>query len=72
MEVIDRSAESESSTTSTHPSLGRFYTPSIPDVSSDADADPPRKDSTDSNQDSLSSKETNSIHQLETPEPSAH
>jgi hypothetical protein len=37
--LTDRGAESESSTTSMHPSLGRPYTPSLPDDSSDADAD---------------------------------
>ena len=74
VETIDRGAESESNTTSTHPSLDQPYTPSLPDESSDADADsdPLRKDSTDSNPISLSSKETSSIHQLETPESSVH
>jgi hypothetical protein len=74
VETIDCGAESESNTTSTHPSLDRPYTPSLPDESSDADADsdPLRKDSTDSNPNSLSSKETSGIHQLETPESSVH
>ena len=66
VETIDRGAESESNTTSTHPSLDQPYTPSLPDESSDADADsdPLWKDLTDSNQ--------ISIHQLETPESSVH
>jgi hypothetical protein len=71
IEVIDRGAESESSTTSTHASLGRPYTPSLPDDSSDVDS--LRKDSTDSNPNSLqNSKDAASIHQLETPESSIH
>jgi hypothetical protein len=47
VEPMDRGAESESSTTSMHLSLGqRPYTPSLPDDSSDPDADldPLRKD----------------------------
>jgi hypothetical protein len=71
--VDDRGAESESSTpSSTHPSLGRPYTP---DDSSEADAGPTadgdslRKNSTDSNP---SSKDTESVHQLEMPESSVH
>jgi hypothetical protein len=84
-EGIDRGAESECSTTSSmHPSLGRPYTPSLPDDSSDADADADadslRKDSTDSDPSSLSSKDTGGVgdggggevHQLETPESSVH
>jgi hypothetical protein len=70
---------SESSTTSSmHPSLGRPYTPSLPDDSSDADANLLRKDSTDSDPSSLSSKDTGGgdgdggVHQLETPESSVH
>jgi hypothetical protein len=54
VEPIDRGAESECSTTSTHPSaLGQPYTPSLPDDSSASDPDPDanldslRKDSTD-------------------------
>jgi len=71
IEVIDRGAESECSTTSTHPSLGRPYTPSLPDDSSDADS--LRKDSTDSSPNSLqNSKDADSVHQLETPESSIH
>jgi hypothetical protein len=54
VEVIDRCAESESTTTLMHPSL--------PDDSSnadaDADADSRRKDSTDSDPSSFSSKDT--------------
>jgi len=51
-EVIDREAESETSTTlSMHPSLGRPYTPSLQDDFSKAEADVDhnslRKDSTD-------------------------
>jgi hypothetical protein len=38
MDSIDHSPESESSTTSTHRSLGRPYTPSLPDDSGDVDA----------------------------------
>jgi hypothetical protein len=74
VETIDRGAESKSNTTSTHPSLDQPYTPSLPDESSDADADsdPLRKDLTDSNPNSLSSKKTSSIHLLETPESSVH
>jgi hypothetical protein len=80
LEVIDRGAESESSTTSsTHPSLGRPYTPSLPDDPSGAEADPDTdadsawKASTDSNPHSLSSKEEGGgVHQLETPESSVH
>jgi uncharacterized phage infection (PIP) family protein YhgE len=61
IEVIDRGAESESSTTSTHASLGRPYTPSLPDDSSDVDS--LRKDSTDSNPNSLqNSKDAASTH----------
>jgi hypothetical protein len=64
-------AESESSTTSNHASLGRPYTPSLPNDSSDVDS--LRKDSTDSNPNSLqNSKDAASIHQLETPESSIH
>jgi len=73
--MLDRGAERESSTIlSTHPSsLGRPYTLSLPDDSSEAkpDAKPLRKDSTDSGPDS-SSKDAWSIHQLETPESSVH
>jgi len=49
--------------TSTHPSPRRPYVPSRFDGSSDADADadPLRKDSTDSNSNSLSSREMSSI-----------
>jgi len=65
VEPIDRGAESESSTTSTHPPLGRPYTSSLPDDST-ARANP--EDSADSNPNSLSSKDTGSVHQLETPE----
>jgi len=74
VEVINRGAESKSSTSSTHPSLGRPYTPSLPDDSGDADIDAEymRKASSDSNPNSLSSKEAESIHQLETPESSVH
>ena len=74
METIDCGAESESNTTSTHPSLDRPYTPSLPDESSDAnaDSDPLQKDSTDLNPNSLSSKKTSSIHQLNTPKSSVH
>jgi len=63
-------------------SLGRPYTPSLPDESSDADTDADtdslRKDSTDSDPNSLSLKDTGGdgnsagIHQLETPESSVH
>jgi len=74
-EVIDRGAESESSTTSsTHPpSLGRPYTPSLPDDSSEAepDAEHLRKNSTDSDP-SINSMDAGSVHQLETPESSVH
>ena len=51
---IDRGAVMESSTTPTHPSLGQSYT-SLPDDSSDADADsdPLQSDSTDLNPNSL-------------------
>ncbi|KIM79867.1 hypothetical protein PILCRDRAFT_823052 [Piloderma croceum F 1598] len=71
IDVIDRGAESESSTSSTHASLGRPYTPSLPDDSSDVDS--LRKDSTDSNPNSLqNSKDAGSVHQLETPESSIH
>ena len=74
VETIDCGAESESNTTSTHPSLDRPYTPSLPDESSDAnaDSDPLQKDSTDLNPNSLSSKKTSSIHQLNTPKSSVH
>jgi hypothetical protein len=60
---------------STHPSLGPPFTPSLLDDSSEADADADaggdslRKNSTDSNP---SSKDTESVHQLETPESSVH
>ena len=71
IEVIDCGAESESSTTSTHASLGQPYTPSLPDDSSDADS--LWKDSTDSNPNSLqNSKDAGSVYQLETPESSIH
>jgi hypothetical protein len=67
--VVDRGAESVSSTTSsTHPSLGRPYTPSLPDDSSDTDADSLWKDSTDSD---LASHK-GSIHRLDTPGSSVH
>jgi hypothetical protein len=75
MDTLDGGAESESSMTSTQPSLGRPYTlASLPYDSGDANADanPLRNDSTDSSQSSLSSKETSSIHQLETPEVTVH
>jgi hypothetical protein len=71
-EVIDRGAESEHSTTSTHPSLGRPYTPSHPDDSTDADFDSLRKASTDSNPCSFSSKDAHGGHQLEPLESSVH
>lgn len=66
---VDRGVESECSTTS----LGRPYTPSLPDDSSDADvdADSLRKDSTDSNPNSLKDAD-GGVHQLETPESSVH
>jgi hypothetical protein len=60
---------------STHPSLGRPYTPSLPDDSSEADAnadadgDSLRKNSMDSNP---SLKDTESVHQLKTPKSSVH
>lgn len=38
VEVIDRGADSESSTSSTHASLRRLYTSSLSDDSSDADS----------------------------------
>jgi hypothetical protein len=73
--AIDREAESESSTTSsTHPpSLGRPYTPSLSDDSSEVelDAEPLRKDSTNSDP-SINSMDAGSTHQLETPESSVH
>jgi len=63
---VDRGVESEYAT-----SLGRPYTLSLPDDSSDADidADSLRKDPTDSNPNLLSgSKDTDGgVHQLETP-----
>jgi hypothetical protein len=72
--IVDRGAESESSTSSsTHPSLGRPYTPSLPDDSSEAEADADgdclRKHSTNSHP---SSKDVGSIHQLETLKSSVH
>jgi len=64
---VDRGIESEYSATS----IGRPYTLSLPDDSSDADidADSLRKDPTDSNPNLLSgSKDTDGgVHQLETP-----
>jgi hypothetical protein len=64
---VDRGVESEYSAMS----LGRPYTLSLPDDSSDADinADSLRKDPTDSNPNFLSgSKDTEGgVHQLETP-----
>ena len=78
-EGVDRGAESESSTTSSmHLSLEQPYISSLADDSSDADADSPRKDSTDSVPSSLSSKDVGGgdgdvgVHQLETPESSVH
>ena len=60
-------------TSSIHPSLVRPYTPSLLDDSSEVDADSDgdsmRKNSMDSNP---SSKDTESVHQLETPELSVH
>jgi hypothetical protein len=72
VEPIDRGTESESSTPSTdHSSFGgQPYTPSLPDDSSDRDADldPLRKDS-----DWLCLKDAvGTVHQLETPESSVH
>jgi hypothetical protein len=74
-EVIDNhGALSESSTTlSTHPSLGRPFAPSLPDNSSQAEADANEdtlhKDPTDWNP---RSKHAGSVHQLETPKSSVH
>jgi hypothetical protein len=49
----------------THPSLGRPYAPSLPDNSSEAEAD--------ANGDwNPSSKHAGSVHQLETPKSSVH
>jgi hypothetical protein len=48
------------------------YSPSPPDSSSDADAYSLRRDSTDSDPNSLSSKDTGSVRQLETPESSVN
>ncbi|KIM72918.1 hypothetical protein PILCRDRAFT_15718 [Piloderma croceum F 1598] len=60
--AIDCGAESESTTTSTHASLGRLYTPSLPDDSNDVDS--LRKDTADLNLSSLqNSKDATSIHQ---------
>jgi hypothetical protein len=70
IEVVERGAESESSTTSTHASLGRPYTPSLPDDSSDVDS--LQKDSTNSNPNSLQDSDAGSVHQFETPELSIH
>ena len=71
IEIIDRGTESESSTTSNHTSLGRQYTPSLPDDSSDVNS--LRKDSVDSDPNSLQdSKDTGSVHQLKSPESSIH
>ena len=71
MEPINRGAEGESSTPSTHPSFGRQpYTPSLPDDYSDPDTDldPLRKDS-----DSLCLKDAaGTVHQFETLESSVH
>jgi hypothetical protein len=61
-----------------HLSLEQPYIPSLADDSSDADADSPRKDSTDSVPSSLSSKDVGGgdgdvgVHQLEPPESSVH
>jgi hypothetical protein len=79
-EVIDESwtkSESITSSSSTHPSLGRPYTPPLPDDSSRADTnvdvdaygDSMRKHSADSNP---SSKDAEGIHRLETLESSVH
>jgi hypothetical protein len=75
VELIDRGAEGENSVTSTHPSSlgGRPYTPSLPDDSSDPDAD---LDSLRKDSDLLCLKDaadcsgSGSILQLETPESS--
>ena len=52
--------------TSTRPSLGRLYTPSLAEDSGDGDpvTDSLRKDSMDLNPISLSSKDMGSVHQL--------
>jgi hypothetical protein len=78
METIDRGAESECSTTSTHPSsLGRPYTPPLPDDSgasdpeAEADPDTIRKASTDL-QDARGASGSDNVHQLDTPESSVH
>jgi hypothetical protein len=78
---IDGGAESKTSTTSTHPSLGRRpYTLSLPDNSSEASVNRDidsfnRQDSTVLKPTSISSKDMEmqmGVHQLEMPESSVH
>jgi hypothetical protein len=68
---MDRGAESESSTTSMRPSLGRPYTPSLPDDSgdaaADADANSLRRDYGFGSEFTKFQRRKWGLHQLETP-----